>query len=538
MGNEQQRGVPHEERVLILMSTLKDADTTAEILNKEGIDAHVCRSLSEICEEIAKGAGAAILTQEMTLQDQAKLLQTTLEEQPAWSAFPLLMLVPAGKEFPLTTLMLESIGHMILLQRPLQINELLSTVKGALRDRRRQYGMRREIEKANAANVAKSEFLANMSHEIRTPMNAIIGLSNILSKSQPLTPRQTEFVHTLQTSANSMLTLINDLLDISKIEAQTVELEEIPFSLEDLLQEVVSMMAVRVREKRLTFNLDAGSITGRMFLGDPTRIRQIINNLCSNAIKFTEKGGVSIVVTRTVQSDDIDRICIVIADTGIGIDPSKQSAVFDKFVQADNSINRRYGGTGLGLAITRTLTEVMGGNISVDSTLGVGSTFSFTLPLKQSAAANQPIEVKTQGPMPSKRDERPSVLLVEDYAPNVMVAQSYLEDSGYRVIVATNGLEAVEMSKSGHPIAILMDVQMHPMNGFDATKRIRELETSEGNKRVPIIGMTAHAMAGDMERCIAAGMDDYLSKPFKPEILMSKLQSLVRKNSNGSSLVA
>ncbi len=381
-------------------------------------------------------------------------------------------------------------------------------------------------QKAEEANIAKSEFLANMSHEIRTPMNAVIGLSTILATSQPLTDKQRQYIRTLQMSADSLLALINDLLDIAKIEARTVELEHIPFSLPRLLQEVTSMMAVQVRQKGLHFTADGECADNHLYFGDPTRLRQIITNLCSNAIKFTSHGGVHVSIEcRSGDRPDVETVCIAVRDTGIGIAPDKVPTIFDKFIQADSSMNRRYGGTGLGLAITKTLTELMGGTIHVDSEVGKGSTFTICLPM-EIASQDKASEVSLSTLIERTLDDklRPAVLLVEDFEPNVLVASTFLENFGYRVDVAENGLEAFEKAKANEYVAALMDVQMPGLNGLDATKMIRAYEVKSGKSRLRIIGMTAHAMAGDKERCLAVGMDDYLAKPFNPEELKAKLR--------------
>jgi PAS domain S-box-containing protein len=382
---------------------------------------------------------------------------------------------------------------------------------------------------AEAANIAKTEFLANMSHEIRTPMNAIIGLSNILSMSQPLTQKQREFIKTLQMSADSLLTLINDLLDIAKIEARTVELEHIPFSLTRLMQEIVSMMAVQVKDKQLSFTGSGECVQKRMFLGDPTRLRQIIVNLCSNAIKFTDTGGVHIsIACEPSQKENTEHVSIAVTDTGIGIPPEKLDNIFQKFVQADTSINRKYGGTGLGLAITKTLAEIMGGSICVESEVGKGSTFKVTIPLELATdhdVGDTDYSFANIVETTLEKKIRARVLLVEDYEPNVLVATTFLEQFGYTVEVASNGLEAFEMIKHNTYDVALMDVQMHGMNGFEATRLIREREKKTGAAHLHIIGMTAHALTGDRERCLAVGMDDYISKPFNPDELQSKIKA-------------
>ena len=380
---------------------------------------------------------------------------------------------------------------------------------------------------ANAANVAKSEFLANMSHEIRTPMNAIIGLSNILARSKPLTTKQMEFVETLRTSSTSLLSLINDLLDIEKIESQTIELEEVSFSLVELAKEVIYMMRNGAQQKAINFEyiIKCECAEKRSFLGDRARLRQVLLNLCSNAIKFTEKGGVEIEIScEHLDKATTERVEIAVKDTGIGIDPEKINSIFDKFVQADSSINRKYGGTGLGLTITKTLAELMGGAIQVESTVGKGTIFKLTLDLKIDAKNNFTLPSEASAEINQKAPTlKAHVLLVEDYEPNILVAETFLEDFGYTVALAKSGLEAFNKIKASDFDVVLMDVQMPDMNGLDATKMIRSYEREHSKAAIPIIGMTAHALIGDREHCLNAGMNDYISKPFNPDELREKI---------------
>lgn len=374
-------------------------------------------------------------------------------------------------------------------------------------------------EKAEQASKAKSEFLATMSHEIRTPMNAVIGLSRLLAHTR-LDARQKEMVETLSTSADLLLKLINDLLDLSRIESGQVEFDRRPFTVSGLFKDVHSMFAGAAEEKSLTLTLE--DLThGAELEGDRTRIQQIVTNLISNALKFTAQGGVT-VVARCENGPEGAELWITVSDTGIGIPAEKQAQIFDKFVQADQSITRRFGGSGLGLSICKTLVELMGGDIMVDSVEHAGSTFTMHLPVTRHAAAGaQDARAAAQG-MPDRAQG--AVLLVEDYPPNVMVATLMLENLGFTVEAAASGEKALaRIRSSAQPyLAILMDVQMQDMDGFETTRRIREIERMKGFRQ-PILGVTAHALAGDRERCLEAGMDDYISKPIHPEILAQKL---------------
>ncbi|MFO1243394.1 MAG: ATP-binding protein [Rickettsiales bacterium] len=383
-------------------------------------------------------------------------------------------------------------------------------------------------ENAEAANRTKSEFLANMSHELRTPMNAVVGLSNILSMNKALPSKEAEMVRTLQLSAQTLLGLINDLLDISKIESNRLQIESIPFQLSEVINEVFSVLSVKAEEKNIALECDYAPAEKDYYLGDPLRIRQILINLVSNAIKFTQEGKVTVVIAPLKVSETQSDFTITVTDTGIGIPKDKLDTIFDKFVQADTSITRKYGGTGLGLAISKSLAEMMHGDITVKSKYGHGAEFTLHLPL-QCVKEKKGIAETVANLLTRKVDKR-RVLLVEDYKPNVMVAQSLLEELGYLIDVAVSGKEALAVLGSNREsyTAVLMDIQMPDMDGLEATYFIREEEKQKNLPRLPIIAMTAHALLGDKERCLDAGMDDYISKPFQPEELEQALSRIAQ----------
>ncbi len=409
-----------------------------------------------------------------------------------------------------------------------KIVNVLSISRDITIEKKSESLLQQAADNAEAASRAKSEFLANMSHEIRTPMGVVIGLANILSKTQPLTGQQREYLRTLQTSSATLLALINDLLDFSRIEAGNLELEETAFNLVDLVEGLADMKRFKAEEKQLVFRTQYENVASKEYMGDPTRVRQIVLNLCSNAIKFTDKGSVTLSMRAApMAANGTEMIEISVSDTGIGIAPENMGSIFEKFTQADTTIVRRYGGTGLGLAITKNLIEMMGGKIAVTSTPGEGSNFTVTFPLRRRFTDEMamPDMVREDGAQAPLRSDARRILLVEDYYPNALVAGTFLNEFGYDYDRAESGHEAVEKFMNCAPYeAVLMDVQMPGMDGYEATRAIRDHEMVKGLPRTRIIGLTAHASPEDRARCLAAGMDDYLPKPFEQKRLGEKLR--------------
>ncbi len=407
----------------------------------------------------------------------------------------------------------------------------LQGVFAAARDvtERKEVEMELRLAKAVAesASQTKSDFLASMSHEIRTPLNAIIGIADILVKT-PLSAEQRKFVDIFVRASDNLLDLINDILDLSKVEASQLDLEQTTFSLSDLLEKIMEMLVVRANQKGLIFTSEVSPDVPANLIGDPTRLRQVLLNLLNNAIKFTEFGKVTLHVSPEVGAVSPQMLRFSVTDTGIGISDSKLGTIFERFTQADSSTTRRYGGSGLGLTISRRLVELMGGHIWVTSKEGDGSIFSFSVPLEVSDTQQNPATAVID-PAVASPVHPLNILLVEDFPDNRTITLAYLQNLPYHIDIAENGLQAYEKFIQGHYDLVLMDRQMPVMDGLTATRAIRKWENEHHLSATPIIALTAAALKGDREKCVAAGCTAYLTKPIKQNVLLKAIQEHTSK---------
>jgi signal transduction histidine kinase/CheY-like chemotaxis protein len=512
-----------EERILILAPTPRDTQLCTQMLSSKGFTCAPCADMSQLCACLEEGAGAALLTEEAFATEESAKLLRWLRNQPSWSDFPLLFLAHGGADSPEARRAMDLLGNVILLERPIRIATLISAARVALRARERQYTTRghlkaldRDRKTAENANRAKSQFLANMSHEIRTPMTVIMGAMEFLHQSA--LAEQQRYVDMAQHSAERLLRLIDDILDFSRIEARRLEIHLEPFSLSECIEKITTPFYRETVEKGLRLEVRIDPQAPQIVYGDPMRLEQVLINLISNAVKFTERGKIGISV-ETIKGDFLR---IRVSDTGIGIPADRLDRLFRSFSQVDSSRTRRYGGTGLGLAISKGLTELMGGTIEAQSREGEGSEFTVRLPLLRpkpdDSAKEEPVSKEWE--VHAGRGRR--ILVAEDDDMVRELLKTMLARQGWQVATAVSGREALSAWRKEEYDLILMDVQMPEIDGLTATRAIRQQEPA--GRRIPIIALTAHARKEDQEECLAAGMDDFISKPIRMDDFLQRIE--------------
>ena len=406
------------------------------------------------------------------------------------------------------------------------IAEAVAEQEQRLREEQQREAIERLCQATEAANRAKSEFLANMSHEIRTPLNAILGFTELLLKGADGGNHadRRDFLQTIHTSGQHLMELINDILDLSKIEAGRMETERLPCSPVAIVESVLAVLRVRADEKGLSLRCERADGVPEAVFTDPVRLKQLLMNLLSNAVKFTDSGGVCVLI-RPLENSTLPQLAFDVVDSGIGIAAEKLATIFDAFVQADNSVTRSHGGTGLGLAISLRIAEALGGSLTVRSEPGKGSTFTATIEATACPLPLPPANLQEQTPQSTTAEIRPElalagtrILLVDDGPTNRKLIGLILRRAGADVVLAENGEMAVELAGSQRFDLILMDMQMPVMDGYTATRKIRQ-----SGLGVPIIALTAHAMRGDQGKCLEAGCSGYLPKPISQDLLLAEL---------------
>ncbi|WP_372894438.1 response regulator [Stieleria sp.] len=534
------------QTVTVLAPTPQDARYCDQVLRDHGVPVEFVASVYEVTARIREGAGVVLIAQEYLTGDATEHLRQAVREQPSWSDVPILVLLAQRGSSPRVIADLLSIGHVTLIERPLRIALLVSTLQAKLRDRLRQYEVRDLLHTAQLANESKSEFLANMSHEIRTPMTSILGYAELLTDLVE-DEKAVGYLATIRRNGNFLLGIINDILDLSKIEAGKFEIDSERFDPARVIEDVRSIMEVRAYEKGLKLDVDYRGRIPQFIESDAKRLKQILINLVGNAIKFTQRGRVGIVVESANRPDTNEplptstegQLRIRIKDSGIGMTPEQQTRLFKPFSQGDSIITQQFGGTGLGLAISQRLASMLGGEISVESKINGGSTFTLSIKTGDVVEAT---EIRPTGERQLDNETTSSstvrlnahVLIVDDRRDIRFLSKHIIDKAGGRVTEAEDGVLAIESVKQAAERGetfdlILLDMQMPNMNGYETARQLRQLGYAG-----PIIALTADAMQGDMNKCLQAGCNDYLSKPIDKSMMLEKIAAFVNTSKQRS----
>lgn len=510
------------ETILVLAPSANDANVACKTLEEAGFQAKPCADMLEICAGMTDGCGALLISEEAMSENATFQLEECLGKQEPWSDLPIILMTGANSFR--SSVWIKRLGNVSILERPFSRTTLNTAVEVALRARRKQYEVHRllnAVEKAKVsaerANLAKSQFLANMSHEIRTPIGAIMGFVDLLNNPRNSLQESSHYREIIERNSRQLLHLIDDILDLSKVEAGKLTIEQLRFTLTDLCGDIASLMNFKASEKGIGFFFNARSQLPEKVIGDPTRLRQILSNVIGNAIKFTEKGKVEVSVE---YKDPFLRFYVT--DTGIGLTEQQTERLFKPFAQADTSTTRKFGGTGLGLVLSRRLAEAMGGKLELEHSIPEqGSTF--LIEVKAVAADQAAVTENKSLLLPKDSGARGNlhglrVLLVEDSPDNQVLINAYLKNSGAIITSANNGEEGVQHALNEAFDVVLMDIQMPIMDGHAATRKLRAARYDR-----PIVALTAHAMKEERLRCFESGFTDFITKPIQPAKLIEIL---------------
>lgn len=507
-------------------------ESVSQILSSGQIANRVCDTLDRLIEELNPDIGVLLVSRNNLTPNVVIEMSEAFRTQPAWSQFPIVILAEATpvSEAQEATI-LEAFPWAVFLNHPPLAKTLLSVVRAALRDRERQLKVRSltlQLERAKSdaerANRAKSDFLANMSHEIRTPLGAVLGFSEMLIDSDLASDDRLNYVNAIGRNGKLLLALINDILDLAKVEAGRVDIENIEISLKEFFSEVISALQPLALLRNVSIELLEDDDAAEFIKTDPLRLKQILINIAGNAVKFSQDSKVTIRVKSHAANSDLERLVIDVIDRGVGIAPLGQARLFQPFMQGDTSSTREYGGTGLGLTLSRQLARLMGGDITlVKSEPNVGSVFRIELLVGQVASAilNERRSKKSGTVASTGEISGLKLLLVEDSPDNRVLIGRILKNSGACLETANDGLEGLTKALADEYDVVIMDVQMPRLDGYQAAAQLRQ-RGYDG----PIIALTAHALKGERERCLSAGYNEYLTKPVDRKALVSAIANL------------